>query len=1047
VITSEEIKNRLWDGANELRGSMDASRYKDYMLGLMFYKFLSDKTLAAFKTMTTRDEITESELIANYYNGMAQRGPQLESMLQRTLGYYVLPQHLYQTWIADINKGNFEVQKVIDSLNHFERSIAISKDADDFKHLFSHSTLDLTDTALGSNLHERSKNIKALILLFANLDMVALQKGDVLGDAYEYLIGQFAMESGKKAGEFYTPRQVSEVMAQIAAKTPNIRSIYDPTVGSGSLLLTVKKHLTKQAQQSLTYYGQEKNTATYNLVRMNLLLHEVKPNKMTIKNGDTLAHDWPEDPARPSEGVQFDAVVMNPPYSVKNWNRAGLKVSDPRFEIAGVLPPDSKGDFAFLLHGLFHLGQSGTMAIVLPHGILFRGAAEGEIRKRLLEKNYIDTVIGLPSNLFTNTGIPVVVLVLKKNRQLTDPVLIIDASNTFIKVGKQNVLQEKDIAKIVDTYVSRQEQAGYSHLATRQEIIANEYNLNIPRYIDAIDDDIAHDVEGHLLGGIPQHNIEQLTVIRATTPDLLQLALEPVRPQYFILKEEISQLSAKILNDERVRQQSAQLAQQTQAYIDRYWSQIIAINDPEQIHPLMEVMLNDIKILLASFNHLDIYDGYQIIAEIWQNALLHDAEIIAATDFYTAGRNRVPNMVNKGSGAKKRSEQDGFISSLIPSELIARELYADKLTNIDNNKQQIQTLESELADLVEAAKVEDSPEYDALYESLKKNDDDEPLDTFDNKKLKEELKNTAKDAETYPLLKKVDKLISQKSTLSKQVKADERALKEAVQERILSLTDQEIDTLMYKKWFGNTIALLCELIEKPIKAELKTLQMLNERYQDTLTSIDKEIEQLEAELQAMMQDLVVTQFSNEGELKPKLRFSGNDDYWQCLSLGDLTNIKTGDSDAQDSVINGAYPFFVRSENIERSNRYLYDGEAILIPGEGRLGEIFHYIKGKFDYHQRVYKISDFREDINGKFVFYYMQKTFKKHALKYTVKATVDSLRLPMLTDYLLLYPSLKEQNNISSLFEKLDNKIALEQKKLDKLKNIKQAYLNEMFV
>jgi type I restriction enzyme M protein len=859
VITSEEIKSRLWDGANELRGSMDASRYKDYMLGLMFYKFLSDKTLSAFKILTTKDDITDADLVAKYHKSMADRGAQLETMLQNTLGYYVLPKYLYQTWIEDINKGKFEVQNVIDSLNYFERSIVNSKDVDDFKDLFSPSTLDLTDTALGSNLHERSKNIKALILLFADLNMVALQKGDVLGDAYEYLIGQFAMESGKKAGEFYTPRQVSEVMAQIAAKTSNIRSIYDPTVGSGSLLLTVKKHLAKEVQQSLTYYGQEKNTATYNLARMNLLLHEVKPNKMTIKNGDTLAHDWPEDPAHPNEGVQFDAVVMNPPYSVKNWNRAGLKVSDPRFEIAGVLPPDSKGDFAFLLHGLFHLGQSGTMTIVLPHGILFRGAAEGEIRKRLLEKNYIDAVIGLPSNLFTNTGIPVVVLVLKKNRQLTDPVLIIDASNSFIKVGKQNVLQEKDIAKIVDTYVSRQEQAGYSHLANRQEIIANEYNLNIPRYIEAIDDDIAHDVEGHLLGGIPQQNIDQLAVIRATTPDLLQAALEPIRPQYLTLKEDISELSTKILNDARVTQQSAQLAKQTQAYIERYWSQIIAINNPEQIQPLMEAMLNDIKSLLASFNYIDIYDGYQIIAEIWQNSLLHDTEIIAATDFYTAARNRIPNMVSKGSGAKKRLEQDGFVSSLIPSELIATELYADHLANIDHKKQQIQTLESELADLVEAAKVEDSIEYDALYDSLKKNEDDEPLDSFDNKKLKQELKNTPKDSECYSLLKKVDKLISQKSALSKQVKAEELALKEAVQERILILTDEEIDTLMYKKWFGNTIALLCELIEKPIKAELKILQMLNERYQDTLTSIDKEIEQLEAELQAMMQDLVVTQ--------------------------------------------------------------------------------------------------------------------------------------------------------------------------------------------
>src|SRR5690625_4662868 len=214
------------------------------------------------------------------------------------------------------------------------------------------------------------------------------------------------MESGKMAREFYSPSQVSEVLAQIGAKTTGVISIYDPTVGSGSLLLTVSRHLTKDNRKNLHYYGQEMNTATYNLTRMNLLLHGVRPNRMTIKNGNTLGEDWPEDPERPNEGVQFDAVVMNPPYSVKNWNSEGLKITDPRFEMAGVLPPDSKGDFAFLLHGLFHLGQEGTMAIVLPHGVLFRGGAEGEIRKRLLDKNYIDTVIGLPDKLFTNTGIP-----------------------------------------------------------------------------------------------------------------------------------------------------------------------------------------------------------------------------------------------------------------------------------------------------------------------------------------------------------------------------------------------------------------------------------------------------------------------------------------------------------------------------------------------------------------------------------------------------------------------------------------------------------------
>ena len=412
-------------------------------------------------------------------------------------------------------------------------------DSADFKGLFSSSTLDLTDTALGSNLNERSKNIKALIQLFADLNMVALQKGDVLGDAYEYLIGQFAMESGKKAGEFYTPHQVSEVMAQIAAKTSNVRSIYDPTVGSGSLLLTVKKHLAVDVQKDLTYYGQEINTATYNLTRMNLLLHGVRPEKMTIKNGDTLSQDWPEDPERPNEGVQFDAVVMNPPYSAKNWNRDELKVSDPRFADFGVLPPDSKGDFAFLLHGLFHLGINGTMAIVLPHGVLFRGAAEGEIRKRLLDKGLLDTIIGLPSNLFTNTGIPVVVMVLKKNRNIGDPVLVIDASHSFIKVGKQNVLEEKDIAKIVDTYSNRMEIPGYSHLATREEIIDNDYNMNIPRYVESIDSEIPHDVDAHLFGGIPQKNIEELSVLNVSSPDILKNSLNAIRPGYVELVKSI----------------------------------------------------------------------------------------------------------------------------------------------------------------------------------------------------------------------------------------------------------------------------------------------------------------------------------------------------------------------------------------------------------------------------------------------------------------------------------------------------------------------------
>lgn len=852
MITSEEIKRRLWDGANELRGSMDASRYKDYMLGLMFYKFLSDKTLETFKVTSGLENMNQSELVEEYSKAHAEYGEQLDKMIQNVLGYYVAPEYLYQTWIKDINSGDFEVQKVTDSLNNFERTISVTDDASDFKGLFSSSTLDLTNTALGSNLNERSKNIKALILLFADLNMVALQKGDVLGDAYEYLIGQFAMESGKKAGEFYTPRQVSEVMAQIIAKKTDIKSIYDPTVGSGSLLLTVKKHLSEEVQKDLAYYGQEKNTATYNLTRMNLLLHGVRPEKMVINNGDTLSRDWPEDPERPNEGVQFDAVVMNPPYSVKNWNTAGLKVSDPRFEIAGALPPDSKGDFAFLLHGLFHLGQNGTMAIVLPHGVLFRGGAEGEIRERLLEKNYIDTIIGLPSHLFTNTGIPVSILILKKNRETGEPVLVIDASHGFTKVGKQNVLLEKDIAKIVDTYVERREEKGYSRLVKREEILKNQYNMNIPRYVEAIDEEIPQDVDAHLFGGIPQQNISALKVLQSTVPDVLNESLKEVRKGYVELMKPVEEISNLVFNDSRVLEKSKELEVEITTYIHKHFDTIRNVNSINTLPLLMENMLNEIKVILSTFDNIDVYDGYQIIAEIWKQSLSHDTEVIALSDFYTAGRTREPNMVTKGSGKTKRVEQDGWIGSIVPNALVEKQLYNDELEQIETIKSRTKEIEAELSDLVEAAKVEDSEEANSLSDTL-----NEAGEAFDSKALKAELKQVVKDSVEYKHLKNVEQLLTEKSALGREVKAREKALKGVVQERILTLTNEEIDNLMYEKWFSNTVDSLVRLIEIPLQKELSSLHMLHDRYADTLSAIDEESRSLESAFEALISELVV----------------------------------------------------------------------------------------------------------------------------------------------------------------------------------------------
>lgn len=917
VITSEEIKRRLWDGANELRGSMDASRYKDYMLGLMFYKFLSDKTLETFKVTSGLGRMSEAELVEEYTKAKAEYGDQLNKMIQNVLGYYVSPEYLYQTWLKDINSGDFEVQKVTDSLNNFERTIAVSGDSADFKGLFSSSTLDLTDTALGSNLNERSKNIKALILLFADLNMVALQKGDVLGDAYEYLIGQFAMESGKKAGEFYTPRQVSEVMAQIVAKTSDIKSIYDPTVGSGSLLLTVKKHLDADTQKNLSYYGQEKNTATYNLTRMNLLLHGVRPEKMTIKNGDTLSQDWPEDPERPNEGVQFDAVVMNPPYSVKNWNKAKLKVSDPRFEVAGVLPPDSKGDFAFLLHGLFHLGQHGTMAIVLPHGVLFRGSAEGEIRERLLEKNYIDTIIGLPKNLFTNTGIEVAVVILKKNRKIGEPVLIIDASHNFIKVGKQNVLREKDIAKIVDTFVERRQEEGYSHLATREEILGNEFNLNISRYIDAIEEEIPHDVDAHLLGGIPINNIDDLEILQSIVPDVLGQSLKEIREGYVKLLKPIEEISKDILSDPRIVAMSKEIESKTKSYSDKYFDYIRNVDKVSNLTHLMEEMLVEMKAILSEFNYIDVYDGYQILAEIWRNTLSHDTEIIALSNFYYAARSLERNMVTKGQGDKKRVEQDGWKGKIIPFELVQSELLFEELQEIKELENRLETINARLTDIRESLSEEDG-EFDVLND---KNDG------FTEKNVKIELDQAyqlvsseeIKSLEIYvdflskePKPKKQEKLdfvsshpeidlaqletnkdgtvgkgkVIQRITAlkesftfeygsfesklveviqlleeAKQVKENLKINNESLvvktNEIYPELTNDQIDSLLYEKWFGTLVESLVGLLERSIKAELNILQMLDNRYTDTLSAIDEESRGLESAFEALMSELVV----------------------------------------------------------------------------------------------------------------------------------------------------------------------------------------------
>ncbi|MFB4158958.1 type I restriction-modification system subunit M [Geomicrobium sp. JSM 1781026] len=473
------IHKKLFSAADNLRSKMDASEYKNYLLGLIFYKYLSDRLLE--KVVEVADETIEeyetqakqAELYQSLLDDEDVR-EDLKETLHDTLGYVMKPEYLFNELTNQAKQNLFQ-------LHHLENGFSdLSSNYDQFNGLFD--DVDLRSKKLGSDDQQRNITITEVLKKLNDVDVIG-HSGDVIGDAYEYLIGQFASEAGKKAGEFYTPHEVSLMMARIAAigqEDKRLFSVYDPTMGSGSLMLNVRNYINYP--DNVKYHGQEMNTTTFNLAKMNLLLHGVSNEDMNLRNGDTLNKDWPTD-----EPYTFDSVLMNPPYSAK-WSAADTFLDDSRFNRFGKLAPKSKADFAFLLHGLYHLKNSGTMAIVLPHGVLFRGAAEGVIRKKLLGDGSIDAVIGLPANLFFGTSIPTTVIILKKDRDKRD-VLFIDASKTFIKGKNQNQLAEEHIDQIVETYRKRESVDKYAHLATYEEIESNDYNLNIPRYVDTFEEE------------------------------------------------------------------------------------------------------------------------------------------------------------------------------------------------------------------------------------------------------------------------------------------------------------------------------------------------------------------------------------------------------------------------------------------------------------------------------------------------------------------------------------------------------------------------------
>lgn len=476
-----ELHKKLWAMANDLRGQMDASEFKDYILGLIFYRYLSEKVEDRANTLLKEDDISFAEA----WESEEYREDLAEYLIEE-LGYVVEPQYLFSHFLAEIEKGTngeFDVEMLQNGVKAIESSTLGTDSQDDFQNLFD--DMDLTSSRLGRTVKDRSSLISKVIVNIAEIPFDQDDSEiDILGDAYEYMISQFAANAGKKAGEFYTPQQVSKILAKIVtAGKSEIRDVYDGACGSGSLLLRVGKEAKVHK-----YYGQEKVSTTYNLARMNMLLHDIPYQRFDIRNADTL-----EEPQHLD--MRFEAVVANPPYSAK-WSADEQFKEDERFSAYAKLAPKSKADFAFIQHFIHQLDDNGTMAVVLPHGVLFRGAAEEAIRKYLIEeKNYLDAVIGLPANIFYGTSIPTCILVFKKCRKDDDNVLFIDASNEFEKVKNQNNLSDEHVEKIVSTFLRRETIEKYSYAATLDDIKENDYNLNIPRYVNTFEEEEPIDLE------------------------------------------------------------------------------------------------------------------------------------------------------------------------------------------------------------------------------------------------------------------------------------------------------------------------------------------------------------------------------------------------------------------------------------------------------------------------------------------------------------------------------------------------------------------------
>lgn len=852
-MNKQQLAAKIWESANKMRSKIEANEYKDYILGFIFYKFLSEKEVKYLKENDWTDE---------YLPELTEEDSETVESVQKNLGYFISYDNLFSTWLS---KGrDFSVQDVRDALSAFSRLINTTHKKV-FEGVFD--TLQTGLSKLGDSSASQSKAISDLIHLIKDIPMDGKQDYDVLGFIYEYLISMFAANAGKKAGEFYTPHEVSLLMSEIVAdhlKDRNEIKIYDPTSGSGSLLINIGKSIAKfiDNENNIKYYAQELKQNTYNLTRMNLVMRGILPDNIVTRNGDTLEDDWPyfdeNDPIGTYDPLYVDAVVSNPPYS-QAWNPTD-KETDPRYARFG-LAPKGKADYAFLLHDLFHLKSDGIMTIVLPHGVLFRGGEEGEIRKNLIEQNHIDAIIGLPANIFFGTGIPTIIMVLKQKRSNTD-VLIVDASKGFIKVGKNNKLRASDIKRIVDVVTKRESVHKFSNVVSRDEIRKNEYNLNIPRYVDSSETAESWDIYASMFGGLPLSEIDELKEYWIAFPELRTALFENTSSAYCSLKVE---------NIKKAIKEHADVCSFENKYRDVFsgfdeylYNELIEKMTALNISKAEATLSANIFERLKGIPLVDEYEAYQLLDDDWTKIAV-DLEIIQ-TEGFEATKRVDPNMVIKKKDGKEQEVQEGWVGRIIPFDLIQDTLLAE-------DRVALKAKENRLSEI--------ASEYEELFDSLteeEKEGDYASEDGFVNAEIKKALKSDSVEPETKEKLRKVAALASEEKELKSAIKKDAGLLEGKTKETIESLSDEQVIDLLKDKWITPLIQSLMKLPDSIVNELVSKLEALTKKYETTFAEVETQISETEKTLSAMIDDLEGNEFDMLGlsEFKKMLGGVQND---------------------------------------------------------------------------------------------------------------------------------------------------------------------------